>query len=149
MRIETTRFEIATEDGVSIVDLTGDVAAFVRGTGVRDGLCVMMVGRDECFLSLAPDLDEAFDDLMRLVREAAAPSLLSSHGLDPASDRADIDTTGHVPPGMLAETLSFAVRDGVPEMGSWEAILLVDGEGPSRRAVDVTVMGREHASART
>jgi len=52
------------------------------------------------------------------------------------------------PPGFLAESLSFAVRDGEPELGSWEAILLVDSGGPARRAIDVTVMGGT-ASART
>jgi thiamine phosphate synthase YjbQ (UPF0047 family) len=146
MRIETTRLEISTDEGVSIADLTGDVNAFIRSTGVRDGLCVMMVGRHECFLSLAPELDEAFDDLMRLVREADAmhaEALRREPAVD--SDRADVDTAGPAPPGFLAETLSFAVREGAPELGSWEAILLVDGGGPARRAVEVTVMGSTSA----
>jgi thiamine phosphate synthase YjbQ (UPF0047 family) len=149
MRIETTRLEIATEEGVSIADLTGEVNAFIRSTGVRDGLCVMMVGRHECFLSLAPDLEEAFDDLLRLIREAGPPSVTSrSEGL-PVPDRADVDATGAAPPGFLAETLSFAVREGDPELGSWESILLVDAGGPARRAIEVTVMGSTQASART
>ncbi|HKW13202.1 MAG TPA: YjbQ family protein [Candidatus Krumholzibacteria bacterium] len=146
MRIETTRLEISTDEGVSIADLTDDVNAFIRSTGVRDGLCVMMVGRHECFLSLAPELDDAFDDLMRLVREADA---LQAEALrrEPATDadRADVDTSGPAPPGFLAETLSFAVREGAPELGSWESILLVDGGGPARRAIEVTVMGSTSA----
>ncbi len=149
MRIETTRLEIATDEGVSIADLTGEVNAFIRSTGVRDGLCVMMVGRSECFLSLAPELDDAFDDLMRLVREAADPAPpITREEPERAADRADIDLSKPAPPGFLAESLSFAVRDGDPELGSWESILLVDGGGPARRAIDVTVMGAT-ASART
>jgi thiamine phosphate synthase YjbQ (UPF0047 family) len=149
MRIETTRLVIDTEEGVSIADLTGDVDAFIRTTGVRDGLCVMMVGRHDCFLSLAPELEDAMDDLMRLVREADAlhaAALLREPATD--ADRADVDTSGPAPPGFLAESLSFAVRDGEPELGSWESILLVDGAGPARRAVEVTVMGAT-TSART
>jgi len=146
MRIETTRLEINTDEGVSVADLTDDVNAFIRSTGVRDGLCVMMVGRHECFLSLAPELDDAFDDLIRLVREAdalQAEALLREPAVD--ADRADVDTSGPAPPGFLAETLSFAVREGAPELGSWESILLVDGAGPARRAVEVTVMGSTSA----
>jgi thiamine phosphate synthase YjbQ (UPF0047 family) len=146
MRIETTRLEISTDEGVSVADLTDDVNAFIRSTGVRDGLCVMMVGRHECFLSLAPELDDAFDDLIRLVREAdalQAEALLREPAVD--ADRADVDTSGPAPPGFLAETLSFAVREGAPELGSWESILLVDGGGPARRAVEVTVMGSTSA----
>lgn len=149
MRIETTRLEIATDEGVSIADLTGEVSAFIRSTGVRDGLCVMMVPRSECFLSLAPELDEAFDDLMRLVREAAdSGRAITREELGRVADRADIDMSKPAPPGFLAESLSFAVRDGDPDLGSWEAILLVDGGGPARRAIDLTVMGAT-ASART
>jgi thiamine phosphate synthase YjbQ (UPF0047 family) len=149
MRIETTRLEIATDEGVSIADLTGEVSAFIRSTGVRDGLCVMMVGRNECFLSLAPELDDAFDDLMRLIREAADPGrTISKDELGRVADRADVDVSSPAPPGFLAESLSFAVRDGDPELGSWESILLVDSGGPARRAIDVTVMGAT-GSART
>lgn len=149
MRIETTRLEIATDEGVSIADLTGDVSTFIRSTGVRDGLCVMMVARDECFLSLAPELEDAFDDLMRLIREASdSGRSVTREEVGRVADRADIDMSKPAPPGFLAESLSFAVRDGAPELGSWESILLVDGGGPARRAVDVTVMGAT-ASART
>ena len=149
MQIETTRIEIATDDGVSIADVTAEVSRFVQSCGVFDGLCVLMVGRQECFLSLAPDLDDAFDDLLRLVQETApSPGAAQPrvHGVD---DRADIDTTGTVPPGVLADSLSFAVRDGAPELGSWDAIVLVDARGPARRAIEVTVMGGTRASAKT
>jgi len=150
MRIETTRLEIATDEGVSIADLTVDVNAFIRSTGVRDGLCVMMVGRHECFLSLAPDLEDAFDDLMRLIREAGGSVGVETYREDPlVADRADVDTSGAVPPGFLAESLSFAVRDSAPELGSWESILLVDGGGPARRAVEITVMGSAGTSVKT
>jgi thiamine phosphate synthase YjbQ (UPF0047 family) len=145
MRIETTRLEIATVDGVSVADVTPEVNQFIRGTGILDGLCVMTVARQECFLSLAPDLDDAFDDLMRLVRESPATAQ-PPHPPGPAADRADVDLTGNAPPGFLAESISFAIRDGGPDLGSWEAIVLVDAEGPSRRAIELTVMGPAHSA---
>jgi thiamine phosphate synthase YjbQ (UPF0047 family) len=148
MHIETTRLEISTDEGTSVADVTSEVNEFIRATGVVDGLCVMMVGRQECFLSLAPDLDEAFDDLMRLVREAADPATRRMPG--PAeSDRADTDMAGNAPPGFLAESLSFAVRDGGSDLGSWDAIVLVDAEGPARRAIEITVMGSGTPSSKT
>jgi thiamine phosphate synthase YjbQ (UPF0047 family) len=150
MRIDTTRVEISTDEGVSIADITAEVNDFVRSSGIVTGLCVMTVDRHECFLSLAPDLDEAFDDLLRLVREAGDADLRRSAGDPAASDRADFDTTGnHAPPGFLAESLSFSVRDGAPDLGSWDAIVLVDAGGPARRAVEITVMGPARASAGT
>ena len=148
MRIETTRLEIATVDGISVADVTPGVNEFIRATGIDDGLCVMMVARQECYLSLAPDLDEAFDDLLRLVREADDARSRERPGLATA-DRADTDLTGNAPPGFLAESISFPIRDGGPDLGSWEAIVLLDAEGPARRAIELTVMGSGPASAKT
>lgn len=146
MRIETTRLEIATDEGTSVADVTADVNEFVRSTGILDGLCVLTVARQECFLSLAPELDDAFDDLMRLIQEAGDTDTPA----DPAeSDRADVDISGNAPPGVLAESVSFAVRDGAPDLGSWEAIVLIDAQGPSRRAIEVTVMGSPRGSSKT
>jgi len=148
MRIETTRLEIATDEGTSVADVTADVNEFVRSTGILDGLCVMMVARQECFLSLAPELDEAFDDLIRLVQEAGDADTRTAR--EPAeSDRADVDTTGNAAPGVLAESVSFAIRDGAPDLGSWEAIVLIDAEGPARRAIELTVMGSSRSSTKT
>jgi thiamine phosphate synthase YjbQ (UPF0047 family) len=147
MRIETTRLEVATDEGVSIADITSEVSAFVRSTGILEGLCVMVVGRQGCFLSLAPELDDAFDDLLRLVREMEPGVEAGARGI--LSDRADTDTSGSAPPGFLADSISVSVRDGGPDLGSWEAIILVDAAGPARRAVELTVMGSARASAET
>jgi thiamine phosphate synthase YjbQ (UPF0047 family) len=145
MRIETTRIEVSTDEGISIADITAEVAEFVRATGILEGLCVMTVGRQECFLSLAPELDDAFDDLMRLIREGSVQITVAT----PLSDRADTDTVSNSAPGFLAESISFAVRDGGPDLGSWEAVVLVDAAGPARRAVELTIMGSARTSAKT
>lgn len=149
MRIETTRIEVNTEDGISIADVTAEVGQFVRATGILEGLCVLMVGRQECFLSLAPDLDDAFDDLLRLIHEAGAQQAAGLASAQPLSDRADTDVVSNAAPGFFAESISFAVRDGVPDLGSWDAVVLVDAKGPALRAIELTVMGSARTSAKT
>jgi thiamine phosphate synthase YjbQ (UPF0047 family) len=145
MRIETTRLSIVTDDGVSIEDITAEVDAFVQATGIESGLCVMTMGQDGCFLSLAPDLDEAFDDLLRLVREQlSAPAVPRPD--EPADRESAPDRSGSTPafnasPGVLADCLSFAVGGGAIQMGNWDAIVFIDSAGPQVRAVEVTLMG--------
>jgi thiamine phosphate synthase YjbQ (UPF0047 family) len=146
MRIETTRLEMSTDDGTSVADVTTEVNAFVRSTGIASGLCVLTVRRDACFLSLAPDLDDAFDDLLRLAQTEPAAADEEPAPADPAlsgsaSDRADVDLIGQVPPGVLAESLSVAVRDGALHLGNWDAIVLVDAAGPASRPIEITLMG--------
>jgi thiamine phosphate synthase YjbQ (UPF0047 family) len=144
MRIETTRLTVVTDDGVSIADITSDVNAFVRATGIEQGLCVMTIPREACFLSLAPDLDEAFDDLLRLARDSRSNSAgAGPHAGEPAAASphpvADPDSSSSA--GVLAECLSFAVRGGAVQIGNWDAVVLVDTAGPVARAIDITLMG--------
>jgi len=147
VRIATTRLVIATDEGVSIADVTSDVNAFVRASGIPHGLCVITIGRDRCFLSIAPDLDDAFDDLLRLARgEVGTPdepraATSADAGAGSLGDHADVDMLGHAPPGVMAESLSFAVRDGAVSLGSWDAIVLIDTAGPTHQPIDVTLMG--------
>jgi thiamine phosphate synthase YjbQ (UPF0047 family) len=147
VKIETTRLEVSTDEGTSVADVTADVNAFVRSTGIGSGLCVLTVPRDACFLSVAPDLDEAFDDLLRLAQSEPPSADDDLLPLDlaiaggPAGDRADVDLIGQVPPGVLAESLSLAVRDGMLNLGSWDAILLLDTAGPASRPIEITLMG--------
>jgi thiamine phosphate synthase YjbQ (UPF0047 family) len=146
MRIETTRLTVATDEGISIDDITSDVDAFVRATGIESGLCVMTVARDAAFLSLAPDLDDAFDDLLRLARSqrgALGPSdpFPAAVETGATADRSGSEPVLQVAPGVLADCLSLAVTGGEVQIGNWDAIVLIDTDGPRVCAIDVTLMG--------
>jgi hypothetical protein len=127
------RIETATchqhHEGVS-TDLTGDVDAFIRATGVRDRLCVMMVDVTTAS-SRWHRLEDAMDDL-RLVRGRMRCTLRRRREPATDADRADIDTSGPAPPDSSSRCRSPCAT--VSPSWAVESILLVDGRGP-RRAV--------------
>lgn len=147
MIVATVRLEIATDEGASLSDVTGDVNAFVKASGIANGLCVLSVPTEASCLTLSADLDEDVDDLLRLAWTHLALPLVgpSEAGEEPAaaevSDRVDGEGAGYMPAGVLADCVSLPVRDGALGLGTWEAVVLLDARGPASRAIDVTVMG--------
>jgi thiamine phosphate synthase YjbQ (UPF0047 family) len=139
--------EITTNEGASLSDVTLEVNAYVRTSGVRSGLCILSAASEDACLTLSADLDEDVDDLLRLARTqlsgAPAPDDRSGDDFGSAerSDRIDVDGGGYAPAGILADTISLPVREGAVGLGSWDAIVLLDAKGPAVRAIDVTIIG--------
>ncbi len=143
MRIETVQLHFLTDEGASLSDITSEVNAFVRDSGLRTGLCILTLPSEGCCLTLTPDLDEGVDDLLRIVRShLSEPSDADLDADDPGQrDRLDLDINGYGAAGIMADTLSLSIRDAGLNLGSWDAVVLLDARGPVSRPVDVTLIG--------
>lgn len=146
MRIATTRLEIVTDVGVSLADITGDINAFIAARGVARGLCIVTVEPEDSGLSLAANLEEDVDDLLRLGRRHLPTAVdADPPAVEPVAravvDRADVEEPGYSPAGIMAYCLSLGIRQGGLHLGNWEAVVLIDAAGPRRQPVDVILMG--------
>jgi thiamine phosphate synthase YjbQ (UPF0047 family) len=139
--------DIATHEGASLSDVTVEVNAFVRTSGVQSGLCILSTASHDACLTLSGSLDDDVDDLLRLARtHLRGPAPGAGEEIDePAtrdrSDRIDLEGGGYTPAGVLADTVSLPVRDGAVNLGTWEAIVLLDAKGPATRVIEVTIVG--------
>jgi len=147
MIVATARLDIATDEGASLSDVTGDVNAFLKASGIVHGLVVLSTVADGSCLTLSAELDEDVDDLLRLAWShltVATPEPVDSDdetGASERPDRVDAEGGGYIPAGVLADCVSLPVRDGAVSLGTWEAVVLLDARGPAVRPIDVTVMG--------
>jgi len=145
--VATSRLDIATHEGASLSDVTLEVNAFVQSSGVVSGLCILSTASDDSCLTLTASLDDDVDDLLRLARthlSGAAPGANDEpdeSGAADRSDRIDLESGGYSPAGVLADSVSLPVREGAINLGTWEAIVLLDAKGPAVRAIDVTLIG--------
>jgi secondary thiamine-phosphate synthase enzyme len=117
--MDTTVFEVATGGDERVVDITGSVRDFCRGRG--DGLVNVFVPHSTCGVAIIetgdgsdPDLLAALADLLpaddRWTHQHGSPG----HGRD------------HVIPAFIAPTVVVPVFDGVPALGTWQSITLID-----------------------
>lgn len=136
MKIETTRMRIHTAEGVSLYDLTPELDRYVAAAGVRSGLCVIDLHDLPCSLALVEDLDESYEDVIRVAR-----ATLDRAAGEGADDRLDEFGGGLANPVILARSLTLPIENGRPAAGSWTTVLLVESSGGLERHVDVTLLG--------
>ena len=116
-----------------VIDLTADVARIVAASGVAEGLCSVFVPHATAAIVMNenddPNLcDDLLDALAKLVPEG-----IWRH------DRVDHNGAAHIKAAILGPSETVPVADGRLLLGTWQAIMLVDLDGPRQRRVIVTV----------
>jgi secondary thiamine-phosphate synthase enzyme len=127
--VDSQLIEIRTGTREAVVDLTGEIAAFLRSAGARDGLLNVWVPHATAGLAVIEtgagsdtDLLTALQDLLpaddRWTHRHGSPG----HGRD------------HVLPAIVAPSMSVPVLDGNTALGTWQSVCLVDtnGDNPVR-----------------
>lgn len=127
--MDTTTFSVTSGSHFAVVDLTEQIAAWVRGRG--DGLCNLLAQHATAGLALMETGSGSEQDT-----ETALRRLL------PADDGAYRHRHGsvghggdHVLPVVVSPALTLPVVDGSLALGTWQSVVLVDPnvDNPQRR----------------
>jgi secondary thiamine-phosphate synthase enzyme len=124
---------VQTRQRYEMVDLTKPVAQIVSDAGVDEGLCSVFVPHATAAIVIHENDDpnlctDLLDALAKLVPEG-----VWKH------DRVDGNGAAHIKSAILGPSETIPVRGGRLLLGTWQAIMLVDLDGPRRRRVIVTV----------
>ena len=126
-------FAISTTDKRQTIDVTDHVRECVRRSRVRAGLCHVMVLHATAAIVVNENDDpnvcvDVLDALDRLI-----PAGVWRH------DRVDGNAASHIQATILGPGETIPVRDGKLCLGRWQAVMLVELDGPRERGVLVTV----------
>ena len=128
-----TEIEIRTS-GQGLFEVTDRVQDVVSGSGVRDGLCTVMIQHTSASLTIQENADpSARRDLEswfnRLVPEDDSHFTHTQEGPD--------DMPSHIKAALTATTLSIPIRDGRLSLGTWLGVFLWEHRrrGSTRRSV--------------
>ena len=127
--MDSQLIEIRTGSREAVVDLTDEIAAFLRSVDAQEGLLNVWVPHATAGLAVIETGAGSDTDLLAALRE-----------LLPADDRwrHRHGSTGHgrdhVLPAIIAPSMSVPVLDGHTALGTWQSVCLVDtnGDNPVR-----------------
>jgi secondary thiamine-phosphate synthase enzyme len=116
-----------------MIDITGEVAEVVRRTGLPEGLCNVYVAHATAAIVINENDDpnvcvDTLDALDKLV-----PAGVWRH------DRVDGNAASHIQAAILGPGETIPVQQGRLLLGTWQAVMLVELDGPRERRVIVTV----------
>ena len=128
-----TEFRIRTTTKREMIDLTARVADIVARSDVAEGLCSVYTPHATAAIVVNENDDpnvcvDVLDALDRLV-----PAGIWRH------DRVDGNAASHIQATILGPGETIPVRQGALLLGTWQAVMLVELDGPRDRRVVVTV----------
>jgi len=132
------RLQVSTK-GKGLYEITGEIARWLEGTGVRDGLLTVFVQHTSASLTIQENADpDVRHDLetffSRLVPE---DSRLYRHTIEGPDDM-----PAHIRAALTLTQLSIPVERGRMLLGTWQGVYLFEHRtAPHRRTVVLQVMG--------
>lgn len=130
-------FSVSTQEAKQCLDVTPQVEEIVRKSGVRNGLCHVMVMHTTAALVINENDDPNVGvDLLTALDRAIPDHDGYLH------DRVDNNAHAHIKSAVLGPSETVAVANGELQLGTWQGILLVELDGPRRnRRIAVHVLG--------
>lgn len=128
------RIRIRTRAREELVDITAEVRARVRESGVRDGVVHLWSLHTTCALTVNEGADpDVARDLVVALR-ALAPQHGDYHHAEGNSD-------AHIKTSLFGPGITLLIEDGDLLLGTWQRVFLAEWDGPRTREIAVLVRG--------
>lgn len=131
-----TKIEFQTKKGESLVNITGQVRAAIKDSGVQEGLCVLYVPHTTGALMINSGMDpntavDVVEEVHRLV-----PTRADFHHIFDTPT----DASGHIKAVLIGGSQTVIVTEGQPLLGSSQSIFFFEFDGPRKRQVSLRIM---------
>jgi len=139
MRQETHEFVVETR-GRRLYEITGELSAWVRSSGIEQGLLTLYVRHTSASLTIQENADpEVQRDLERFLdRLVPQGDPMFKHTMEGPDDM-----PAHVRSMLTSTTLGIPVVSGLPVFGTWQGVYLYEHRSaPHRRRVIAHLIGR-------
>ncbi|GJD59837.1 secondary thiamine-phosphate synthase enzyme YjbQ [Methylobacterium dankookense] len=136
-RQASARLTVATE-GQGFTDITAMVAAFVRQSGIRDGLAVVFCRHTSASLTIQENADpDVQTDLTSALDGFAPRGAGYVHGAEGPDDM-----PAHIRTMITDSGLAIPLAGGRLALGTWQGIYLIEHrDRPHRREIALSAIG--------
>ncbi len=125
---------ISTRTRSEIVDITPRVAAIVRDSGIKSGLCVVYVPHTTAAVTINEnaDPDVKHDMLKKLTEMVPQEERYYQHG--------EGNSDSHVKTAMVGPSVTLIIDEGRLVLGTWQGIYFCEFDGPRTRNYHVKLL---------
>ncbi len=138
MSVYATTIALQTQGHTDIHDITPQVRAAVRQSGIEQGVALVFTPSSTSALTTLEYESGCLEDLRRLLDEWIDPHRAYAHNLR----WGDGNGHAHLRAAMLGPSLALPVQGGEPVLGTWQQVIFVDFDvRPRQRRLVVQVVG--------
>ena len=126
-------FTVKTDRRQQIVDITAEVARFVARQAPAEGLCSVYVPHATAAITINENADpQVCEDILDALGKLV-PQGVWQH------DRVDGNADAHIKAAIIGPGQAIPVKNGKLLLGTWQAIMLVELDGPRSRTIHLTL----------
>ncbi len=139
LKVFHTTISKETRGNGHTIDLTPELHAAVRESGIQDGTATLFVIGSTAGLTTMEFEPGLVSDLQRAFEAIAPTSASYAHEARWGDDNGH----AHVRASLLGPSLTIPVAQGQATLGTWQQVVLIDFDTrPRQRRVVVQIMGR-------
>jgi secondary thiamine-phosphate synthase enzyme len=130
------RIRVRTREREELVDITEEVNAAVRRSGVGEGLAYIWSLHTTCSVTVNEGADP----------DVARDLVVALAGLAPCQGdylHAEGNSDAHVKTSLFGPGMALIVEDGAILLGTWQRVFLAEWDGPRERTLVVRVLETE------
>ena len=141
------RLACATTEPIQFVDITDDVAAAVKSTGVHDGIVTIVSRHTTMAVRIQEDEPLLLEDLLGFLKRLAPSNVHYQHNdfrirTHHMHDDESPNGHSHCLQFLLGTSETVPIMDGELLLGQWQRIFLVELDGPrAKREVLIQTVG--------
>ncbi|MBI4513838.1 MAG: YjbQ family protein [Gemmatimonadetes bacterium] len=130
-----TTLSFRTQKREQLLDITAEVDALVRKSGVRDGICFVWSLHTTCGVTVNEnaDPDVGHDLAAKMAQLVPRDDPLYRHTEEGNAD-------AHIKTSLVGTCATLPVSDGKLLLGTWQGVFLAEFDGPRTRRLAVTVL---------
>ncbi len=138
MKVHTEYLEFKTRSRREMVQITPEIEAIVKRSGIADGLCFVSPMHITAAIYVNDDEDDLIEDIGKWLEELA-PS-----GRDYKHHRTGEDNgDAHLKALLLHHETTLPITNGRLDLGRWQRIFYAEFDGQRPKRVIVKLMGVE------
>ncbi len=130
------RIPVRTRSATELVEITEEVRAAIRASGVVDGIAVVASAHTTAGITVQENADPDVARDLLLALENAVPREASRGTYRHGEGNSD----AHVKTALVGSSATLVVAGGAPVLGTWQGVFLCEFDGPRTRTVTVKVV---------
>jgi secondary thiamine-phosphate synthase enzyme len=123
-----TLFTIKTSARFEMIDITGRVAALVRESGIKQGICHTFVPHTTAAVTINENADpDVPRDILTALDHIVPLSKSYRH--------AEGNSAAHIKASLFGASQTLLIDDGTLVLGTWQSLFFCEFDGPRTRKV--------------
>ena len=127
---------VSTSSRTEFVDVTAQVRAAVKKSGVKSGVCVLFVPHTTAAVTINENADPDVTRDMRTEIDKVIP-------FDDGYAHTEGNSAAHIKSSLVGCDQTLLVEKGAPVLGTWQGVYFCEFDGPRTRKLYVKVIPGE------